>query len=797
MSITLQPDQTLNNGRYRILHTLGRGGFGAVYKAKDSALLDTIVAIKENLQLLPSSETQFMREAVTLARLHHSNLPRVTNQFIEQDGPFTGRQFLVMDYIEGQNLKTIAEMHHQGTDSINEEKVKEWILQVMDALNFMHSWRDPETGVIKPIIHRDIKPENILIRSDNRVFLVDFGLAKENIAGSLAHSTHAYTRGYAPPEQCLQLDNQHTDERSDIYSVGATIYHLMTGEVPIDAGMRTNGYNLKRPSVVQPKISSTMEQVITRAMAMDPAQRYATVEEMKHALVRSSTQTVTEPVPTVAVPTATNQNTIDVTQAVEELQLAGDSPVNPAPKTPTVKEHPRKSTSSTIVSNTEGYSHLTLAEQTAIRLQQKQRARKFRSRSIFIPLIFVLIGGLVVGSSLGMYQGEKQPEIETLTALLQTPLAALPFDFTRQQAQAVTEPEEQSSMTPIKAMNPDQTSINSISWSPKTAQSPIRLALGSDDGTIHVWDKSTDKFVFDAHLNQRIHTVDWSFDGKYLAAATDQTLYIWDSHAHTRVYSYSNTVSIRVIDWSPTDNILAFGSVDGVIQIWDQEKRSIHDVNAIHSGEVTALRWSSDGRKLASGSNKEVWIWDHETPVPSETEMRLFASLRRGPWMLNANAHSSTVMSLQWDPKSNVLASTSRKELRIWDGNKGRLLEGFRKGHFEQVWSVSWSPDGNMVATGAGTVYDTHVRIWKADGSLLHLLDAHSDDVHTVYWSPSGQKLASASLDNRIYVWNTINGKRLHSLSHPSTPNTVGWSSDGTLLSAGYIDGTVHVWEIK
>src|SRR6266404_316747 len=206
--------------RYRIIRQLGQGGMGAVYEAIDERL-DTMVALKETLFTDEKLRKQFEREARLLARLHHPALPRVSDHFNEGDG-----QFLVMQYIAGEDL---AEMLTQRNAPFPQPEVVRWADQLCDALDYLHT-QEPQ------IIHRDIKPQNLKLTARGQIVLLDFGLAKGQ-AGELSRITTSasifgYTPNYAPLEQIQGLG---TDARSDIYSLAATAYHLMTGVKPPDA----------------------------------------------------------------------------------------------------------------------------------------------------------------------------------------------------------------------------------------------------------------------------------------------------------------------------------------------------------------------------------------------------------------------------------------------------------------------------------------------------------------------------------------------------------------------------------
>jgi serine/threonine protein kinase/Tol biopolymer transport system component len=265
---------TLLNGRYRIVDILGQGGMGSVYRALDENL-GVEVAVKENLFTTDEYSRQFRLEAVILASLRHQNMPRVTDHFVfENQG-----QYLVMDYIEGEDLR--QRMERLGV--IPEEDAILIGAAICDALTHLHS-RKP------PVLHRDIKPGNVKITPDGRVFLVDFGLAKL-VQGSQATTTgaRAMTPGYSPPEQ---YGTARTDPRSDIYSMGATLYAALTGIIPEDGLARVMD-NVQLTSIRKrnPKVSRRLAAAIEKAMEAYPDDRYQTADEFRRALLNSSSKT--------------------------------------------------------------------------------------------------------------------------------------------------------------------------------------------------------------------------------------------------------------------------------------------------------------------------------------------------------------------------------------------------------------------------------------------------------------------------------------------------------------------------
>lgn len=268
--MSLEPGSLLHE-RYRIEEVIARGGMGAIYRALDQSL-GVQVAVKENLFSTEEGLRQFHREATLLGKLRHSNLPRVTDHFI-LDG---SGQYLVMDYIDGQDLR----QRMGQPDLPGDEEIVRIGAAICDALNYLHT-RQPA------VIHRDIKPGNIKITPAGQVILVDFGLAKQAQPGmATTTGAQALTPGYAPPEQY----GHGTDTRSDIYSLGATLYALASGKIPEDSLARAMGSTVLTPLRRQnPQIGSALADVIGRAMEVEPNRRYQTAAEFQQALLSANT----------------------------------------------------------------------------------------------------------------------------------------------------------------------------------------------------------------------------------------------------------------------------------------------------------------------------------------------------------------------------------------------------------------------------------------------------------------------------------------------------------------------------
>jgi serine/threonine protein kinase len=281
----LEPGTVLR-GRYKIIAPVGQGGMGAVYRAEDLRLEGRVCAVKEvcpdpdaTPEALAQAQEQFRREAFTLGRLDHPNLPKVSDTFTERH-----REYLVMDFVDGPDLRQLMEEKRRQDQFLDERQVLEWADQLCDALEYLHG-QDP------PVLHRDIKPANIKLAAGGLIKLVDFSLVKLLAADDMRTVTILQGRGtvaYTPLEQ-YGGDAGHTDVRTDIYSLGATLYHLLTNQPPVDAKQRFLDPNaLVFPRAINPHISPTTERAILRAIAMHPDPRPQNVAAFRETLHASS-----------------------------------------------------------------------------------------------------------------------------------------------------------------------------------------------------------------------------------------------------------------------------------------------------------------------------------------------------------------------------------------------------------------------------------------------------------------------------------------------------------------------------
>lgn len=642
--------------RYRIVEILGQGGMGSVYRAVDENL-GVDVAVKENLFTTDEYARQFRLEAVILANLRHPNLPRVTDHFVIGDQG----QYLVMDYIEGEDLR--QRMERMG--NITEDEAILIGAAMCDALAYLHT-RKP------PILHRDIKPGNVKITPDGHIFLVDFGLAKV-LHGSQATTTgaRAMTPGYSPPEQ---YGTARTDPRTDIYSLGATLYAALTGIIPEDGLARAMDNTQLTPLRKRnSKVSRRLAASIEKAMGIDPADRFQTAEEFKRSLLGTKTKTQLLPEDFVVEPPPP--------EMMEELR----QDVIEKASNPVVE---RKS------GNGSGGRVSSAGELPVFKPKKKKRKRR---RALWILLGAVLLLSFAI---VGIVRF-RPPFVPAQLMSLLSPLSEIKLPFFSQTNTAAPVPTqtfvELPTVTPI-TIPPTATATENrlptaeFTLTPDSTPIPVATALGGGSGQIAfastrlglpqlflVNSDGTNLFQI-TNMDRGACQPSWSPDGLQLVFISPCG---GRGEFYETIYNESSLYTINADGtglkqltpspgsdfdpaWSPDGKRIAFTSVrDGFRQIYtlDVDTSDItlltNTTNLIESSQPA---WSPDGKRIAYTVKRvgtyQVWamtdtgqetvqlarsgqdLWDFLPAWSADGKTVYFNQRRQGPfrpWLMKVN----------------------------------------------------------------------------------------------------------------------------------------------------------------
>jgi serine/threonine protein kinase/sugar lactone lactonase YvrE len=743
--------------RYRIVSLLGEGGMGAVYRVWDTRL-DVPVALKEmvpqpglDVDTLAQLRQQFHQEAKVLARLDHPHLVRVSDFFEE-----AGNAYLVMSFVDGEELADLIEREGAQPDA----QVRAWAEQLLDALAYCH-----ECGVI----HRDVKPQNVIICPDGKAVLVDFGLVK--LWDPADPRTRTAMRGmgtpeYAPPEQ-YSVRGQHTDPRSDLYSLGATLYHALTGEAPLSATDRmAMPEEFRTPRQIIAGVSEVLELVILQAVALPIGERWSDAAEMRAALSAPTAHQPTkklaaEPPPPPGDGVAALYHRLQDQMAREEWDEA-------------------ERTAQAIELLKPGY------QDTSALLQQIQdnRAGKLEVEGLLQSLGEELAQDEIqfqrdqaelvqeaasideARSELDVQQGELEDEQAELRARLTVVEQAL-VDLDSRRGALVQRAQE------VDGLQAELREREAVLAARKAVVAEVHGLFNA-------------RRYQDARRRlQTAYSVDAAPAG--LNEKQVQALRLLRVLEHPRRSSSSHEVAQFVADvaFCPRNqDLLASSSEDGRVWLWRASDGKLLRNMELHKDEVRSVAFSPDGETLIGGGGRrdpDVHIWQ----------------VSDGKHLHRLKGHSGGVNDVAFSPDGKLIASAGGygdTTVRLWrasDGRSVRVLDGHARG----ASSVAFSPDGVLVASGAE---DGALRMWQvSDGSLLYTHKEHTDIVRSVSFSPDGALLVSCSWDRKIHLWRAADGKLIRRLEwHPSLLYDAVFSPDGVYLFAGAYDCNVPIWRV-
>ena len=648
--MTLERGVLLNN-RYRIIEILGQGGMGSVYRAVDENL-GVDVAVKENLFTTDEYARQFRLEAVILANLRQQNLPRVTDHFVIGDQG----QYLVMDYIEGEDLRQRMER----IATLPKEEVILVGAAMCKALSYLHS-RKPV------ILHRDVKPGNVKITPDGEVFLVDFGLAKV-VQGTQVTTTgaRAMTPGYSPPEQ---YGTARTDPRTDIYSLGATLYASLTGVIPEDGLARAMENSeltpvRKRVSKVPRKLAKAIE----KAMNVDAGDRFQTAEEFRKALLSASSKTQ---------------------RLVEDDFTVPPSPSSPPPSIEKIPENIEKDAANTPPSVGVPLKSQPISDPPA---GKKKKSRK--SRWKFVRFLLNMLLFISIITALSYY---STPILDALSDLGIIPATSMPIVIPT--ATPTVEPTE-SEMATSEPVEPTITATATLEPTATATYTPEPTATSVP----------TD-------MPTAISTP--------LGGGTGEIVFVSDRTGAPQIYLInsdgSNEKPLTNLpsgacqpDWSPDGEKIVFVSPCEVDQdILTGSSLYIIDANGTNLVQLPSVlggdfepAWSPDGTRIAFTSLRDGYMQIYAITLDDNSFQRLTET---------SKSNNEYARQPAWSPFGNqiVYALQRYSAYQIWTmTDAGKSYEQITKSDYS-LWNMHpvWSPDGVSI------LYDqrspnTPLRVW-------------------------------------------------------------------------------------
>ncbi|HCF26117.1 MAG TPA: serine/threonine protein kinase [Cyanobacteria bacterium UBA11049] len=646
--------QPLLRNRYRIIRPLGSGGFGRTFLAEDEDKLNELCVVKQLVAQVQGTKavqkaTQlFQEEARRLQQLgEHPQIPTLYAYF-EQERYL----YLVQQWIEGQTLQ--QELEQQGLFS--EAKIWQLLSDLLPLLQFIHAHH---------VIHRDIKPENIIRRvGDGRLVLIDFGVAKHLTTTAIAKpGTSIGSFGYASLEQ---MNSGETYPASDLYSLGATCFHLLTGIHPSKLWAE-KGYSWVTDwrQYLQSPLSQKLDRLLDKLLQKDILLRYRSSDEVLKDLNHQAQLSI------LTASSIETQPPLSAIGKVQSYERAG--------------------------------TKVNLLESSSGKLKQLQPKHDKRSSIPTLALTKLLKNRLLLGSVillLGL-AGYSYRQLEQIPTLTEHTGAVNTVAISQDSQTLVSGSDDQTiKIWDLFKLQELRTLQGHKNWVYAVAISPDgkTLVSGSKDNTVKVWAKTGQELHTLTGHTSFVNSVAISPNSQKIASGSyDRTIKIWNLNTGQELRTLrGHTAEVLSVAISPNGQKLASGSTDDTIKIWNLNTGKEILTLKGHTGDVNWVAYSPAGQELASVSDdRTIKIWNPNT----------------GREIRTLKGHLADVNFVTFSPDGQKIATTSDdKTVKVWNLTTGEDI-GTLKGHSAPVWAVAFTPDGQRLVSASE---DKTIKVWQA-----------------------------------------------------------------------------------
>jgi eukaryotic-like serine/threonine-protein kinase len=703
------PEGTILEERYYIGGRIAEGGMGGIYQGYDTKL-DIQVALKENYFQTPEGIQQFEQEAHILARLHHPNLPRVIDHF-----SFDGKQYLVMDYIEGLDL---WELFTANKEPLEEKEALDYIIQICDAISYLHR-QNP------PIIHRDIKPQNIKVTPDGRAVLVDFGIAKMVDSSERTRTgAMAITPGFSPPEQ---YGGMGTNPASDVYALGATLYAILTGEYPPDSiSLMAGGVKFQPPDTLNTKLSREVSYAVEYAMQVNRENRpqSATIWQQELKAIREGLEISADDGGTVPVPPLkqTQQLPDPVTRLVIPVETRP-----PASNPPwlwigltllalalAIGSSAYVLTQANRVDPTVDTQAILLALVATATAQAKAGTTQPETD---LQATLVALAATATAQLLAQVENEPSPLPPTETPTPAPSATPLPpaLSPTPEPTATLTPTTGPAAVAPVLSPTPTPAEARIAFVSNRSGNADIYLMAPDGSQQTNLTNKPTTQDEFPAWLPDRQGLAFGSSNAAERRSPTITDIQIINLQSQEIVTLFTQADQPA---WAPAGESLAITGVNN--QLFRVEVES-QESTRLTQGEGFRPSWSPDGDQIVFDDGGDLYIIN-----------------RDGSGLSRLTGSTAVEIQPAWAPDGQQIAFVSdgegNNEIYIInaDGTGGTRLTH----HPGNDQDPSWSPDGTQIVFTSNREGNWEIYVMQADGSNpTNLTQNPGDDIQPV-WSP-------------------------------------------------------------